>query len=391
MTVSGFDEYLLTLTDTRRRLLLEKIKAYGDAYAKSNESTDERLLVLPHHKRVKLCNALAVEHEFLERFAPEAVASVGAMGATRAYVATVFRQLHPELSFGMYQGDYNVLCDVALRMMIHQGRIRFFQTTDSLEAMLQATDFGKDCPSEWFRPPFPDIYIEFGEHHNFPVKIKDPKSGEHIIEGVYVLSGEGEVLDCEHKTLSRARGFEIIVFGSPIGKSGVMDDCYTHMSVTIDNESASILELVQKTVDSHRRKSNFLNSEIFAPVIEHVAKILIYLGTREARQREVNDLQQAEKKLRGLKSPSKVAKSIRQNARLYDRVVIGPDSLGDGEGENSRDGERGVAPHVRRGHLRSQAYGPQHSLRRPQWIQPTFVGGVGWGSGGVPSPSYVVR
>ena len=102
-------------------------------------------------------------------------------------------------------------------------------------------------------------------------------------------------------------------------------------------------------------------------------------------------IQQAEKKLRGLKSPSKVAKSIRQNARLYDRVVIGPDSLGDGGWENPRDGERGVAPHVRRGHLRSQAYGPQHSLRRPQWIQPTFVGGGGWGSGGVPSPSYVVR
>ena len=390
MNLDNFDEYLLTLTDNRRRLLLERIKAYGDAYAKSNASTDERLLVLPHHKRIKLCNALAVEHEFLEHFAPEAVASVASMGATRGYIATVFHEMYPELSYGMYQGSFDVLCDVALRMMIHQGRIRYFQTTDSLETMLQATDFGKDCPAEWFRPPFPDIYIEFGEHHNFPVKIKDPKSGEHIIEGVYVLSGEGNVLDREHRTLNRARGFEIIIFGSPVGKAGVMDDCYSHMTVVIDDESASILDLVKKTVDTHLRKSPFLNSDVFAPVIEHVAKILIYLGTREARQREVNDLQQSEKKIQGLKSPSKVAKAIRQNARLYDRVVIGPESLGDGVSAGSRDGERGVAPHVRRGHLRSQPYGPQHSLRRPQWIQPTFVGGS-WAGGSVPSPSYVVR
>ncbi len=50
--------------------------------------------------------------------------------------------------------------------------------------------------------------------------------------------------------------------------------------------------------------------------------------------------------------------------RLYQITRQGPES-----------GEVGVSPrmHWRRGHWRRQAYGPQHSLRRDQWIEPMLI------------------
>jgi hypothetical protein len=34
---------------------------------------------------------------------------------------------------------------------------------------------------------------------------------------------------------------------------------------------------------------------------------------------------------------------------------------------------RVVCPHLRRGHVRNQPYGPRRTLRRPQWIDPMFI------------------
>lgn len=43
------------------------------------------------------------------------------------------------------------------------------------------------------------------------------------------------------------------------------------------------------------------------------------------------------------------------------------------EGITSSTTRAAVAPHVRRGHMRRQAYGPERSLRRAVWIRPMFI------------------
>lgn len=254
--------------------------------------------------------------------------------------------------------------------MTHFGRIRMFQTTDALEDMLHQTDFGDDIPASWFQPPFTDIYIEFGEGRHFPLTMSDPQSGRHIIEGCYLLSGRSRPLGSQGPLV---RGFDMIIFGSPAGKSGIMDDCFVHMGLPIESESAPISEVVRRVVDHYAARADFPNADIFRPVVEHVAKVLVYLGTREARQREVRDGKAAKLRLAGLKSTAKREKASRQAARLYDRIVVGPDAL-PAELSKGAPGRSGMKAHIRRGHFRSQAYGPQHSLRRPQWLQPTLVG-----------------
>ncbi len=379
--------FFLSLTAAQQRKFMAFASAYGDAYARGNDNRDERLLSLPHHKRIAINDAIALEARFLEEFAPAVIAEAKRPGASRRDIALAMVDHYPDLTQAMYQDRTDILCDVGLRLMVHFGRVRTFQTTDALETLLQGTDVGHDIPASWFRTPFEDCYIEFGEHRRHPVTISDPGSGEHIVEGVYLLTGESFPIDGS-KTL--VRGYDLIIFGSASGKKGVMDDCFVHMGFPIGDETASISDLVNQVVAYYAAKSQFRNAEAFRPVVEHVAKILVYMGTKEARQIEVSEGSQALRRASGLKSPAKRAKALRQAIRLYDRIVIGPEGLPSTFSDFDTARTAAIRPHVRRGHFRSQAYGPQHSLRRPQWIQPMLVCKERF-VGGTHLPTYTIH
>lgn len=377
--------FFASLTAAQQRKFMAFAEAYGRAYEKGQDCTDPRILSLPHHKRVAQNDALALEVRFLEEFAPAVVAESKRPGTSRHDIATVMFECYPDLARVMYQGRMDVLCDIGLRLMVFHQRVRSFQTTDALESMLHDTDFGQDIPAEWFRPPFDEIYIEFGERRQFPTKMVDPSSGEHVVEGCYLFSGLTPSLHGR----DLVRGFDLIIFGSPVGKSGVMDDCFTHLGLPFSDERMPISALVDQVVDHYRARSDFPNAHVVRPVIEHVAKILVYLGTKEARQREVREGTDAFKRISGLKSSAKREKAARQAARLYDRIVVGPCSLPSELDAIQAIRAAGVRPHIRRGHFRAQPYGPQHSLRRPQWIQPMMIGRDH--IAGAAQPSYVIQ
>ncbi len=377
--------FFAALSLAQRRKCYNFLRSRAAANDAILASDDDRLKTLPHYQRIALHDMLKHEAVFLEEFAPKVIAQVKSPGSTRHDIATTLQDCYPLLAKSIYLDRYDVLCDLALRLMVHYGRVRSFQTTDALEQMLQDTDFGGDVPAAWFRPPFEEVFIEFGEHRRFPETISDPDSGEHVIEGVYVMSG----LSHSKTDGQLVRAFDLIIFGSPTGKSTALDDCFIHMGLPIDDEEKPISDVVQDMVDYYASQSDFPNKHAFRPVVEHVAKVLVYLGTKDARQHKVTEGSEARRRIEGLKSPAKREKAQRQAARLYDRIVIGPAELPE-DLAGGHSGSSGVRPHVRRGHFRAQAYGPQHTLRRPVWIQPTLVGKDRI-SGEVAHPAYVIQ
>lgn len=377
--------FFAALSLAQRRKCYNFLRSRATANDAILASDDDRLKTLPHYQRIALHDMLKHEAVFLEEFAPKVIAQVKSIGSTRHDIATTLQDCYPLLAKSIYLDRYDVLCDLALRLMVHYGRVRSFQTTDALEQMLQDTDFGGDVPAAWFRPPFEEVFIEFGEHRRFPETINDPDSGEHVIEGVYVMSG----LSHSKRDGQLVRAFDLIIFGSPTGKSTALDDCFIHMGLPIDDEEKPISDVVQDMVDYYASQSDFPNKHAFRPVVEHVAKVLVYLGTKDARQYKVTEGSEARRRIEGLKSPAKREKAQRQAARLYDRIVIGPAELPE-DLAGGHSGSSGVRPHVRRGHFRAQAYGPQHTLRRPVWIQPTLVGKDRI-SGEVAHPAYVIQ
>jgi len=377
--------FFAALSLAQRRKCYNFLRSRAAANDAILASDDDRLKTLPHYQRIALHDMLKHEAVFLEEFAPKVIAQVKTPGSTRHDIAATLQDCYPLLTKSIYLDRYDVLCDLALRLMVHYGRVRSFQTTDALEQMLQDTDFGGDVPAAWFRPPFEEVFIEFGEHRRFPETISDPDSGEHVIEGVYVMSG----LSHSKTDGQLVRAFDLIIFGSPTGKSTALDDCFIHMGLPIDDEEKPISDVVQDMVDYYASQSDFPNKHAFRPVVEHVAKVLVYLGTKDARQHKVTEGSEARRRIEGLKSPAKREKAQRQAARLYDRIVIGPAELPE-DLAGGHIGSSSVRPHVRRGHFRAQAYGPQHTLRRPVWIQPTLVGKDRI-SGEVAHPAYVLQ
>ena len=377
--------FFAALSLAQRRKCYNFLRSRADANDAILASDDDRLKTLPHYQRIALHDMLKHEAVFLEEFAPKVIAQVKSPGSTRHDIAATLQDCYPLLTKSIYLDRYDVLCDLALRLMVHYGRVRSFQTTDALEQMLQDTDFGGDVPAAWFRPPFEEVFIEFGEHRRFPETISDPDSGEHVIEGVYVMSG----LSHSKTDGQLVRAFDLIIFGSPTGKSTALDDCFIHMGLPIDDEEKPISDVVQDMVDYYASQSDFPNKHAFRPVVEHVAKVLVYLGTKDARQHKVTEGSEARRRIEGLKSPAKREKAQRQAARLYDRIVIGPAELPE-DLAGGHIGSSSVRPHVRRGHFRAQAYGPHHTLRRPVWIQPTLVGKDRI-SGEVAYPAYVIQ
>ena len=377
--------FFAALSLAQRRKCYNFLRSRAAANDAILASDDDRLKTLPHYQRIALHDMLKHEAVFLEEFAPKVIAQVKSPGSTRHDIAATLQDCYPLLTKSIYLDRYDVLCDLALRLMVHYGRVRSFQTTDALEQMLQDTDFGGDVPAAWFRPPFEEVFIEFGEHRRFPETISDPDSGEHVIEGVYVMSG----LSHSKTDGQLVRAFDLIIFGSPTGKSTALDDCFIHMGLPIDDEEKPISDVVQDMVDYYASQSDFPNKHAFRPVVEHVAKVLVYLGTKDARQHKVTEGSEARRRIEGLKSPAKREKAQRQAARLYDRIVIGPAEL-PADLAGGHIGSSSVRPHVRRGHFRAQAYGPQHTLRRPVWIQPTLVGKDRI-SGEVAHPAYVIQ
>ena len=377
--------FFAALSLAQRRKCYNFLRSRAAANDAILASDDDRLKTLPHYQRIALHDMLKHEAVFLEEFAPKVIAQVKSPGSTRHDIAATLQDCYPLLTKSIYLDRYDVLCDLALRLMVHYGRVRSFQTTDALEQMLQDTDFGGDVPAAWFRPPFEEVFIEFGEHRRFPETISDPDSGEHVIEGVYVMSG----LSHSKTDGQLVRAFDLIIFGSPTGKSTALDDCFIHMGLPIDDEEKPISDVVQDMVDYYASQSDFPNKHAFRPVVEHVAKVLVYLGTKDARQHKVTEGSEARRRIEGWKSPAKREKAQRQAARLYDRIVIGPAELPE-DLAGGHIGSSSVRPHVRRGHFRAQAYGPQHTLRRPVWIQPTLVGKDRI-SGEVAHPAYVIQ
>ena len=66
--------FFFSMTPDQQRKFMDFAAAYGNAYTRGNDTRDERLLSLPHHKRIAMNDAVALEARFLEEFAPAVIA-----------------------------------------------------------------------------------------------------------------------------------------------------------------------------------------------------------------------------------------------------------------------------------------------------------------------------
>lgn len=110
-------------------------------------------------------------------------------------------------------------------------------------------------------------------------------------------------------------------------------------------------------------------------VLDYVLKVLLYLRLENAAVRVQTPYSAAPKEFPGFGRRKREAQ-LAEIERLYDRYIVGPETLLDmglvAPGERLLKGHE-LSAHWRRGHFRSQPYGPQSSMRKVMFIAPTVV------------------
>jgi hypothetical protein len=226
------------------------------------------------------------------------------------------------------------------------------EATNALEDLLVHSDLGDDLPIGLVRPPFPACYIPFGK--TFREVLGDKRRGLSGIatklQGVYVFTAGREE--------DRALSFVLIeeIEGQPLLAASDVD-------LIIRDEEQSIHQIIANACRQDGQSTSF-----YETIVQLCTKNFLYMNLSQTVQLDDPSYTLALRQLKNY-GPKKLAKRSRQIAHLYDRIVLGPQTLM----QHATDEHGEVSPHMRRGHFRLQPHGPQQSLRKVIFIAPTWI------------------
>ncbi len=387
-----FLSHLKSLSDAEKKTFLKHYERLGNSHDKAVKCKDEALQALPSPKRLDLFGVAESALTLMKHCMPKLCELVEPGLTSRVEMVNEMLHMYPTLS-GAFVGsgqpnsvhgvDTELLYTFAQHYLWSVAPGHVIQTTDALEEMLANVDIRSGIPASYFRPPYPAIYIKFG---TAPSSICAPllhaESGEHLVEGCYILTTQSYVGSDREARLSGlpigsvCRTFDVSIYGSAIGKANILDDLFVHTICHVPDENQPIGEIIDMWLENARKEYNdsMHNAHAFRPVLEHVAKILFYMGSRDARMRDLTPETNLTKSVQGLKSPSKIEKAKRKASKVFDHILVGPESLAVRSVNHGGSGDsRSVSTHWRRGHYRDQPHGPNNKERKLVFIEPILV------------------
>jgi len=250
----------------------------------------------------------------------------------------------------------------------------YFVVDDALVEMMENTDIADDITVDMVNVPYPRFYIEFGKSRQCHLHIPNIATGRHILEGAYVERGFNSAL---------GDGLFVLLTASPIGKSHEMDDATHSLFLPLSDKSLTVKKALEQTFkmsteiaikNGYRQTPEDFVQPTFAAVL-FLLKTLLYINLPEARKEVRKEKTEWVKSSSSLQSTAKKAKAAKRGRALVDHIRISAPPTPSEKPGAAAGTSRGLKQHWRRGHYRSQAHGPQHSLRKVIFVQPVLVHG----------------
>lgn len=254
---------------------------------------------------------------------------------------------------------------------------------------MEKTDIGDDIPISYLRPPFKSFYIEFTKNKTSNLKVFNEKSGEHILEGLYI--SESEILPDgkfsiqlpEHEMIDVSKPFRVLDLmftGSPAGKSHNLDDALRTQSFYIQDNNLTIVDELKNVERRYGNDEDFVQDlDYLSKLLNHMAKALLFINCKQYRDTALNDRKEIEKLIKSTKSPQKLKKYEKKLRYAYDTIVISPEDNVTYKKSEDIDHPSNVKEkraHWRKGHFKMQPYGPGSAKRKIIFVEPTIVGGA---------------
>ena len=263
----------------------------------------------------------------------------------------------------------------------HKGTV--LELTPALEQMLVDSDLGDDVPLSMLQSPYTACYIRFG-----PALQAAVRQGWQLgalegydIEGVYVFTAQAGYRDTPLFTGEHPGMLSMVPMFRPMFSAVSISDearhaCYGSSAISLNREfdDRPMLEMIRTMCAGRETESG----DHFEYLAQTVAKVFLTMSLAQTPQ-TIDPGYSALLSQVQRRTSRKADKIARKLPTLYDRVVLGPQSVASAQPLPGERSGSEVAPHLRRGHFRMQAHGPQMSLRRlifiaPCWIHPERLG-----------------
>lgn len=273
---------------------------------------------------------------------------------------------HPQAAWAQW-GDMNRAMYAAVCLTHAERGGIILRATDALEMLLSHTDVDAEMPTSLFQPPHPALYVHFGPTWRGRIQgvlgpalsLAEAKPEQVVAHGCYLLQSRKYCPSCGRT--NRAIGLYVVVeFLDQPGiyvLGGGADE-------TLHDENAPLTDILVHKLDGSDEIKLF--GDLPSVLVDLLAKLFLFMQSDAARCVRHDDLAAMTLRLANVGS-KKAGKLQRRSEKLYDWLEIGPLALPPGFGHGE------LAPHWRRGHLRRQTHGPQHSLRKVIFIAPTVI------------------
>lgn len=262
----------------------------------------------------------------------------------------------------------SVVESMAMLHALHQWPI--FRSTHVLGEWLAVTDYDR-ITGENLALPYPALYLSCAQTQP-PITLLDQETGEHVLEGAYLVMDRTPDLT----------KIGVCLIGAPKGVA-TNDTVLTFMLEIAPEESGcAIDEIYINAARTYGWDEHHTPHAIRA--LQWIGKHLLYINCRNARLRHVAAPASQPEKIAAL-GPKKRAKMVRRAARTYPYILVGPEHQH--RPENKTEARSGIRPHWRRGHMHLVCTGSGRSERTLRYFEPVWVGG-----GAHASPkSYQIR
>ena len=246
---------------------------------------------------------------------------------------------------------------VNLLYCLQKGTV--IEATPALESLLVNSDIDLSLPMSMVALPYAAQYLHFGELAMRHLNTPNSNMRGHVFDGVFCFF-------CPRKVVPGRWRLELILISK-------RDDRYSGQ-VTLagetDRGNTSLGQWMEWVLGAAVGRLDDDCREAMLAVVSYVVKVFLYMGLKNARHVDHNDLDDALKRATGL-GERKRAKLLKRTASLYNAITVGPESLP--SQATSCGGGASVAPHWRRGHFRMQPYGPGWQERKLIFVAPVLI------------------
>lgn len=242
---------------------------------------------------------------------------------------------------------------------LHWSKSPTLTVTPALTERLSLTDLAAEVPANFMHSPYPLVYIHFSSPFKEASILYEDGFGQTVpmdMVGAFVK---------QYSDVTRVLVLEPVWCAPGDTLSAIVSSIV--LKVTDETQP------LQVYLDNHYQSlgPDAPSAESEYGAIMALAKVLIYLGMKEAR---IVDSPQRSSTLRGLsrKSQEHQEKEIHKARGLYDHIRVGPDepigtvTLYTGRG-------RTVSPHFRRGHIHTYRVGPGRTHVELKFVNPIIV------------------